>query len=511
MWRVYKISFADVQSILINSNQLRETVHNDKWYYEIKDKKLLDETFDAITYNSKEVSHGSLFICKGEAFKVDYLKEAVNQGVQFYISENYYEDVDATGFIVNDIREVMALVAREFYNRPDEKLKVIGITGTKGKTTTTYLLKNILDTYKPEKTAVISTIEIILDGKNAVRSSLTTPEAMDLFQMIAQAHDNGMEYLVMEVSSQAYKMKRVYGMTFDVGAFLNISPDHIGPNEHPNAEDYFYCKSRLMLHSKVSVLHSSLDHLDYLKELSDTASYKSILYGPDTDINDYTYKKSDEDRRQFQITSEEADCLQLNGEYQINMLGDFNKENALCAAIAASTLGVDQASIQKGIAQTSVPGRMEHFTYGTNEIYVDFAHNYISLKTLFDYVVAEHPDHDLTIVLGAPGNKGLSRRKDMGEILSAYQGRVILTEDDPNREVVRNISEEIAKYIDGPIQVLFNDSREEAIRSILNDLKPEDNQVIVLAAKGSDRFILRHGVKEDYIGDDGLVKQFLDQ
>lgn len=506
---MYTLSFEDIQSILINSNQLRETVHNGQWHYQVKDEDLLEETFNSITYNSKSASEGSLFICKGEKFKVDYLNEAVKQGVQFYVSEKYYEGVEATGFIVNDIREVMALIAREFYNRPDEKMKIIGITGTKGKTTTAYLLKNILEAYQPEKTGIISTIEVILDGKTSLASQLTTPEAMDLYRMLAQASDNGMENLVMEVSSQAYKMKRVHGMTFDIGIFLNFSPDHIGPNEHPTTEDYFYCKSRLILDSKVSVLQSSLDNIEYLKEISKTAGNNYVVYGSKDEVNDYAYTNVEGSRKQFNIVSEGTDDLKLNGSYQINMLGDFNKENALSAAIASSTLGVDQESIRKGIEMTQVAGRMEHYTYGNNHIYVDFAHNYISLKILFDYLVEEHPDHELVILLGAPGNKGISRRKDMGKVLSMYEGEVILVEDDPNFENVRDISEQIAKHIDGPIQVSFNDNREDAVQSTLKKLNPKSKKVVVLAAKGSDRYMLRQGVKEDYAGDDGLVKQFL--
>lgn len=304
-------------------------------------------------------------------------------------------------------------------------------------------------------------------------------------------------------------MKRVHGMTFDIGIFLNFSPDHIGPNEHPTTEDYFYCKSRLILDSKVSVLQSSLDNIEYLKEISKTAGNNYVVYGSKDEVNDYAYTNVEGSRKQFNIVSEGTDDLKLNGSYQINMLGDFNKENALSAAIASSTLGVDQESIRKGIEMTQVAGRMEHYTYGNNHIYVDFAHNYISLKILFDFLVEEHPDHELVILLGAPGNKGISRRKDMGKVLSMYEGEVILVEDDPNFENVRDISEQIAKHIDGPIQVSFNDNREDAVQSTLKKLNPKSKKVVVLAAKGSDRYMLRQGVKEDYAGDDGLVKQFL--
>lgn len=510
MWELYTLTLEEIQSILIKSNQLREIVHHGNWHFKLADDALLQTTFEAISYNSKAVDKDTLFFCKGETFKEDYLKEATERGASFYVSERIYEDVDATAIIVNDIRIVMAEIAKAFYGRPDERIKVIGITGTKGKTTTAYLLKSILESYHPSKTAIISTIEIILDGKTPIRASLTTPEAMDLFQMIAQAVDNGMEYLVMEVSSQAYKMNRVHGLRFDVGAFLNISPDHIGPNEHPTIEDYFYCKSRLMANSDVAILNTALDHLDYLVSVTEDANNKVVTYGSDKK-SEYSYIRENETPKKFEIIENTKESLGLSGDYDISMLGSFNKENAVCAALAAKLVGADQEAIKLGIKETRVEGRMEHFTYGSNEIYVDFAHNYISLKNLFDYVQDEHPEHKLTIILGAPGNKGVSRRKDMGEVLSLYEGKVILTEDDPNFESVRDISEEIAAAIDGPIQVEFNDDREEAINSALKQLHKDTKHVIVLAAKGSDTYLLRHGKKEDYIGDHRLVEEFLKQ
>src|SRR5699024_1222613 len=148
---------------------------------------------------------------------------------------------------VSDVRKAMAVIAREFYQWPQNKLKLIGVTGTKGKTTTAYLLKDILQYTTNHKTALLSSIEISVDGKNFVDAHLTTPESLDLYRMMAEAVENGMSHLIMEVSSQAYKLHRVYGLHFDVGFFLNISPDHIGPLEHPSFEDYFYCKRQLLV------------------------------------------------------------------------------------------------------------------------------------------------------------------------------------------------------------------------------------------------------------------------
>lgn len=507
---MYSLTLKDIQSQLIQSGLLREIVHQHHFYYQLLDDQVAQGEFFKISYNSKDVSPDTLFFCKGEAFKEAYLKEAVASGVTTYVSETYYPDVDATGIIVNDIRLVMAELARNFYDQPDTKLQVIGITGTKGKTTTAYLLKNILDNYKPKKTALISTMEVLLDGQTSTPSSLTTPEAMDLYGMMAEAVENKMAFLVMEVSSQAYKTGRVHGLEFDVGAFLNLSPDHISPNEHPNLEDYFHCKAQLMAHSKVSVINSSLDQVAYLIDLAQSAGGQVYTYGPAGEANQFSFQGQEDSPKAFEVIERDPDLsLGLAGDYEIGMLGAFNKENALCAAIASKVVGADLDAIQEGIRTTQVSGRMEHFTYGNNEIYVDFAHNYISLKNLFDFVQAEHPDHEMVVVLGAPGNKGISRRKDMGEVLSLYEGRVILTEDDPNFEEVHDISQQIADHIDGPIQVDFNDDRQETIEELLESLSPDSQKAIVLCAKGSDTYLLIDGKKAPYIGDVGLVENFL--
>lgn len=506
---MYSITVDEVQKSIASEGLLREVVRNSEWIYRLEDPEVLQTELNAISYNSKEVNESTLFFCKGMSFKEDYLQEAVQKGVSFYISEYVYEVSDAVGIIVSDVRKVMAIIAKEFYDRPDEKIKIAGITGTKGKTTTTYFTKYILNESKPQKTAVISTIDVILDGEHSVQSKLTTPESLDLYQMIAIAVENDMNYLVMEVSSQAFKLDRVFGLKFDIGVFLNISRDHIGPNEHPTMEDYFYCKRMLIDNSKIAVINSGTTHFKLVHQQAKAHSDKVIVYGFNETISDYSIAVSNDDSKEFTITANNDNQLNIAGDYSINLLGGFNKENALCAAIIASLFEISRADIKNGLANAHIPGRMELFTLDESSyVYVDFAHNYISLKSLLEYTTKEHPNHRLTVVLGAPGGKGTSRRRDMGEVLSDYDGRVILTEDDPNTENPRDISEEIAQNITGNIRVQFIDDRIEAINTALNSVT--DNELIVLAGKGSDTYMLYDGKKEPYLGDNGIVKQFID-
>jgi len=507
---VYSITIEEVQKNIALEGLLREIVTDSEWVYRLEDSEVLQTELNAISYNSKEVDESTLFFCKGSTFKEDYLREAVSRGVSFYISEYVYDIPDTIGIIVSDIRKVMALIAKEFYNRPDEKLKIAGITGTKGKTTTTYFTKHILNQADSPKTAIISTIDVSLDGMHSVQSKLTTPESLDLYPMIARAVENGMDYLVMEVSSQAFKLDRVFGITFDIGVFLNISRDHIGPNEHPTMEDYFYCKRQLIAHSKIAVINSGMKHFKLIHQEAKALCDGVIVYGFDEAVSDYRVGVSADDSRNFDIIANNGDALNIAGDYSINLLGGFNKENALSSAIIASLFESSREDIKTGLAAARIPGRMEVFSFGeSNYVYVDFAHNYISLKSLLDYTTKEHPDHKLTVILGAPGGKGVSRRKDMGEVLSDYSGTVILTEDDPNRENPRDISQEIAQAITGNIQMQFIDDRIEAIKTALNNAT--DNELIVIAGKGSDTYMLYDGVKEPYTGDNGIVEQFIEK
>ncbi len=333
-----------------------------------------------------------------------------------------------------------------------------------------------------------------LDGKTFFKSTLTTPESLDLYAMMAEAVKNGMTHLIMEVSSQAYLVKRVYGLTFDVGVFLNISPDHIGPIEHPTFEDYFYHKRLLMDNSRAVIINSGMDHL---KVLQDQVSSKDHdFYGP-TSENVIT----DSHAFDFTVTGK------LAGHYDIQLIGGFNQENAVAAGLSALRLGASLEDIQKGIAQTTVPGRMEVLTQKNGaKVFVDYAHNGDSLKKLID-VVIEHQTGHITLLIGAPGNKGESRRKDFGLLLNTYpQIDVILTADDPNFEAPATISQQIAQHMTRPYEIIID--REEAIATALAQTKTSKDAVII-AGKGADAYQIVEGKKATYAGDLEIAKKYL--
>ena len=215
---------------------------------------------DYLSYNSKDVKAKTLFICKGKLFKSEYLSNAVSNGVVAYISETYYDDIDenVAYIVVKDIREAMYIISNIFYDFAWKNIKTVGLTGTKGKTTTTYYLKNILNKHLGRRCGIISTIDTYT-GITDEESHLTTPEAPDLHRFFYETYKSNIPILVMEVASQGYKVKRVNGVTFDIGVFLNISEDHISDAEHPNFEDYLNCKLEFMKNVKIAVINKNTD------------------------------------------------------------------------------------------------------------------------------------------------------------------------------------------------------------------------------------------------------------
>lgn len=481
------ITLEKTLDILKNDHNLREIIFHNHYSLDWKE----NPSFSKISFDSREADKSTLFFAKGATFKKEYLEQAIENGLTFYVSQVDYE-LDIPAIIVTDIKKAMSLIAMEFYGHPENDLKIIAFTGTKGKTTTAYFAYNILK--QSHRPAMFSTMNTTLDGKTFFKSKLTTPESLDLFKMMATAVQNGMTHLIMEVSSQAYLVERVYGLTFDVGAFLNISPDHIGPIEHPTFEDYFYHKRLLMANSKAVVVNAGMDYFDVVAQ--QVANTPHDFYGKGSDNTIENGRAFD-----FDVTGK------LAGHYDIQLIGSFNQENAVAAGLACLRLGTSLADIQKGIAQTSVPGRMEVITQTNGaKVFVDYAHNGDSLEKLLS-VVEEHQKGDLHLILGATGNKGESRRADFARVINAHPNlHVILTADDPNYEDPQAIAEEIASQVTRPLDIQVD--REKAISQAMARTNNETDAVII-AGKGADAYQIVNGERTAYAGDLNIAKNYL--
>lgn len=460
------------------------------------DETLPEQTFHHLSYDSRDVQAQTLFFCKGLAFKETLLLDAITKGVTVYLSEISY-DTQANEILVTDIREAMAVIAQAFYRHPQDQLIKIAMTGTKGKTTVAYFVHQILkDAYGP-KVALFSSEETTTDGKHYHPSALTTPEALVLYQQMAQAVEKGLTHVVMEVSSQAYKTKRVFGLTFDLGIFLNISPDHISPIEHETFEEYFLCKQELLLHSKKMVMNHESDHFEVLENLCQINHITYLTYGGSA--ADYPVIAMD-DPRTFELKSS-TDPLAINGDYALTMFGHFNHENAAAALLATAWLETPRNHMKESLSKCVIPGRMTLFDLPNGALaFVDFAHNYLSLLSMGQLAKEIRPHGKAIVMTGSAGGKALSRRKDMGLAITQIYDVAILTSDDPNFENPNAIADEIQQAIENPEVTVYREmDREQAIYLALSLAGPND--VVVLAGKGNEASMKIEGHDTPYDGD----------
>ncbi len=442
-----------------------------------------------ISYSSMDIMKDTLFVCKGSHFSIDYLKSALEKGAICYISERKYDLGKAEGsdsyIIVSEIRKAMALIADYYYNQIWKDLKTIGITGTKGKSTTAYFMKFILDEYLKERKKPLSAIISGIDNYDGVineESHLTTPEAMELHKHFSNAVSSGIEYLSMEVSSQALKYDRTLGVTFDVGCFLNIGEDHISDIEHSSFEDYLESKLRLFGQCRKACVNINSDQIDRVLEASKSCPHV-VTFGLDdkADVYGYDIVKSG---KSISFTVRTKDFVK---EFKITMAGLFNVQNALAAISISQCLEIPMSYVAAGLKKARVSGRMEVYASKSRnlQVIVDYAHNKLSFETLFQSTLKEYPNKKITIVFGCPGKKALGRRKELGEIAGKYSDQVYITEEDAGEEPVLKICEEIAQHVEKQAcSYAIIPDREEAIREAIANA--DDNTIILITGKGRE-------------------------
>ena len=440
-----------------------------------------------LTYNSKEVTKNTLFICKGAAFKEEYLKEALANGAIGYISEICYESCkEVPHMIVTDIRKAMPILANLYFNSPWEDIHVIGIGGTKGKSTSVYYMKAIVDDYLEAQgkrdSAVISSIDIY-DGVTTKESHITTPEAVELQGHIRNAVESNMEFVQMEVSSQALKYGRVDEMKFDVAAFLNISEDHISPIEHADFEDYFSSKLLLFEKTKTAVVNLDADFSERILEAAKAAEKVVTISTKDAGADFYAYNIHKEGNG----TVFTVRCEAFEKEFMLTMPGLFNVENALAVIAIAAQFGIPTEYMYSGLKRARSSGRMELYASKDNKVIavVDYAHNKLSFEKLFSSTKEEYPDYDIISIFGCPGKKAFLRRRDLGTIAGKYAKKVYLAAEDPGYEQVEEISRDIAQYVEKegcPYEMI--EDRGEAIKAAIESV--ENPSILLITGKGNE-------------------------
>ena len=444
-----------------------------------------------VVYDSRKVEEGALFVClkgavsDGHAFAA---AAAASGAVAILVQDPVEVPGEVTVIRTPDTRLALAMIAQVWFDHPAEKLKTIGITGTKGKTTTTYMIQSILEA-AGHKTGLIGTIET-LTGRRAIPSENTTPESWLIHSYFAEMVEEGCDSVVMEVSSQALMMSRVAGITFDFGIFTNISPDHIGPNEHASFEEYLACKKKLLQNCRIGIVNR------------DDPLYEEIVEGCTCQLETYGYSEH------ASLRAEDAMMLSKPGyrgiryhaagtvdiPVEIDIPGRFSVYNSLAAIAVCHHFGVTEKNIEAALTKAKVKGRVEMVPVSDRfTLMIDYAHNAMALESLLSSLREYHPNR-LVCLFGCGGNRDRSRRFEMGEVSGRMADLTIVTSDNPRDEEPQAIIEDIktglartsGEYIEIP-------DRKEAIAWAIHHGEPGD--IIVLAGKGHEDYQIIKGKK----------------
>lgn len=466
----------------------------------------LDKEITGIYNDSRKVTENSLFICiKGAVSDGhSYAAQVAEKGASVIVVQDPVEVPESVTVIqVEDSRYAMALIAAAWYDYPADKLRVIGITGTKGKTTTTYMIRSILEA-AGHKVGLIGTIEAII-GDKVIPACNTTPESMTVQEYFAEMVNIGCDSVVMEVSSQGLMLHRTAGIPFEIGIFTNLEPDHIGPAEHSSFEEYLECKSRLFKQCKLGILNADDKHLE------------DILKGHTCQVETYGFSEKADFRATDSKLVSKPGYLGIdyhvsgkrNFQVEIDIPGKFSVYNSLAAIAVCDHFGVTDANIVSALSQAKVKGRIEMIKVSDDfTLMIDYAHNAMALESLLTTLKEYHPKR-LVCLFGCGGNRSKSRRYEMGEVSGKLADFTIITSDNPRFEepeaILADIESAISKTDGKYIKIT---DRKEAIAYAIHHGQPGD--VIVLAGKGHEDYQEICGVK--YPMDERvLIKEILEE
>ena len=443
-----------------------------------------DIDITTLVYDSRKVEDGSVFVCISGAVRDghDFAQDVVKSGAKALIVQKDVNVSDSVTVIkVEDTRLALAVSSAAYFGNPAKELTTIGITGTKGKTTSTYMVRSILEE-SGIKTGLIGTIESII-GDEVIPSANTTPESYVVQQYFRKMVDAGCKCVVMEVSSQALMLNRVGGFVFDYGIFTNLEPDHIGPNEHKDLDDYIYCKSLLFRQCKQGIFNADDSHLEKILE-GHTCKVETYGFSENADI-----KASDVHLMDKGGTLGVAYHMSglMDMDVEIDIPGKFSVYNSMTAISICRHFGVKESVILDSLSKVRVKGRVEIIPVSPKfTIMIDYAHNAMSLNSLLT-TLKEYSPKRLVCLFGCGGNRSRERRFEMGEVSSKLADLTIDTSDNPRNEEPQAIIDDIVtgvKKADGEFITIID--RAEAIRYAIENAKEGD--VIVLAGKGHEYY-----------------------
>lgn len=465
---------------------------------------------DSITIDSRTAKKNSLYIAI-EGFKVDghqFIQEVINKGASSVvlskpdsIPDQIFSHSGCVKIVVSDTRKALAQIANKFYGEPSKKLNLIGVTGTKGKTTTAFYVKNVFEN-AGNKCGLIGTIANYI-GKNEIKTLLTTPQAHEINSLLSQMVADGCSHCVMEVSSIALDLHRVDNLNYSTAIFTNITSDHM--DYHKTAEHYL--KSKKILFDMIGPDGIVIYNIDDPKSthLIKESKAKKYSYGTNPKSN-FIIKNIE-----FDLDGTSFTISYKNVDYKIftKLAGHFNAYNATSAFAVAVLNGMDPFKAAEGIKNTpQVPGRFEIVSRKNKKVIVDYSHTADSLKqalTAIHHIVKK--ERPVFTVFGCGGDRDRTKRPVMGEIASTMSDRVYITSDNPRTEDPYFIIDEIQKGIKtNNYRVIEN--REEAIRTAI--FESEDNAVILVAGKGHENYQEINGVRKHF-SDKEISEKYLDE
>lgn len=436
-----------------------------------------------IRYDNRKIEQGDAFVCV-KGFKVDghsFIGDAIKKGARVLIvQEELSVEEDITIIKVKDTRKALAIMSSNYFGNPKDKLKIIGITGTNGKTTSAFIIKSILEK-AGFMTGLIGTIANYI-GSKKVDAVRTTPESYELHELFKNMVDAGVEYCVMEVSSHSLELDRVYGIQFEEGIFTNLTRDHL--DFHKTFENYYNAKFKLFERSNHSIINLDDPYgANIVKDIEER--------GVKTKVSTFSIEK-ESDFKAFEIKSHSNGSefkVNLEGveEFSINIPGEYNIYNSLGCIICAYNLNIPIDKIKEGLSDVVIPGRCELVAKEKNlpySIIIDYAHTPDGLENILSTVKAFTKNRMIS-VFGCGGDRDKVKRPQMGKIGCELSDIAIITSDNPRSEEPMDIINDIVKPLDYD-NFIIEVNRKEAIRKAMNMALEGD--VIVIAGKGHETY-----------------------